>query len=135
MIVVADGYFVGAHARRTHHHVQSFRNGVFGHGDEYRVEIRAEAVEVERRDIVLTCRLRSRGVGPVGVHVEAQPVHLPSGRKNLVYFFLVVFQTRLYIVVAPFGALFVEPWAVGLAETVQIHYVAVGILEVASVDV
>ena len=120
LIVITHTDALGTDTGRAHHHIKALADGIFGHGNEHFVEIRAETVEVEGRDVVLASRLRTGCVRPVGVHVLTHKGHLPAGIQDTVDDALVVLQATLHVVVGPFLALLVEPGTEGLGKTVKV---------------
>ena len=134
MIAVPYLNFLGTHSRRTHHDIKALGYGIFRHRDKNLREICAETVEIEGRDVVLARGGDAGGIGPVGIHVETDEIHLPPGIKELVDFLLVVLQATVDIIVSPLGSAFIEPRTIGLSEAMEIDHVAVLIREITAVD-
>ena len=127
VIGIAKGYRLRADTWRAHHYVEPFRDGIFGHRYKDEVEIGLEALEVERRDVVLACGLLAGGVAPVGVHVLSHEGHLPPGLQDVVNDALVVTEASVHVVVGPLRPLLVEPGTEGLGPAVHIDTLSLGI--------
>ena len=135
MILSAHGDVFGANSRRAHHHIESLVHGIESHRHEHLVQVFLEPLHPESGDVVLARSLDARFIAPIGIHVLAHEGHLPSSDQYLVNLLLVIGQARLHVIVRPLGTLLVKPGAVSLRETVQVHDVAIVVLEVATIHV
>ena len=135
MILSAHGDIFGANSRRAHHHVEPFVYRIEGHGHKYLIQVFLEPLHAESGDVALAFRMHARLIAPVGIHVLAHEGHLPARGQDLVNLLLVVGQAGIHVIVRPLGTLLVKPGAVSLRETVQVHDVAIVVLEVATIHV
>jgi len=82
---------------------------------------------------LITHGLLVRIVAPVRIHMHPYEIHPPAGSKDFIDHPLVVAEACVDIIIVP--APVVEERAICLSETMKIHDIAFGILQVASHDI